>query len=459
VVRVARPYAYSGEIATAAYLLAAPTTCRFFISDEEFWDLQVFPGGASAYDQCTYNNWRSLSGSPITVPGVQAAFTFAPQPSDLGGETCATDGKSTINVWRSLSYSAEPSDYPWDTKAGVTLGSVLKAVFAAAIPSTSSLTHFVTGTTPIVTASPVTNGGCEGLFDPGTLTTLTGGNFDFDHVEPRDPLLAAVGGISCRYVAQEADSDRASYYTLVSVSPSSIVNADERAASLVTAHCPTEAELKANRNQRCYTVGEIAGWWYSVDFGSFGVAEGPQATFTTIIASLEHVLASAEAPDRVGAPRPFDCEETSIAGQSFTSWRTANGERVRRWIQPGLGDDLDPVSAAAYLLAGPVTCVYFMPSGEPWEFTIYVGSASAYDQCIRMNDYHSGRTISVAGVKSAYLRVVSNDAPAACATDGVSTIEVTRAYIWKHSDDVQNWPEADAATLSALLVPIFAAAD
>jgi hypothetical protein len=455
VIRAIRDYTFSGEIATAADFLAPPTTCRFSISDQEEWDLRVFPGAAASYAQCTHNSWRGAPGAPMSVPGVQAAFGFALlNPDGDSAEACATDGKSTIEIWR----SAIVSDFPWDAKTRDALGPLLSAAFAAATPSTSPLTPFVTPTTPTITSSSVTDGGCKSLFDPKTLKTLTGGKPDLDHMQPQGLLLATVGGISCHYSENKRFSDGAGNYATVSVVPSSIINADERQATLVTPYCIAEAEKLTSPIAGCFTVGEVAGWWYSVWFGTVGTVEQEQASFTQTIGSLERTLSAADVPERASSFRPYNCDATSTAGRSFTSWRTVDNFRARQWIDPYFNDGLDPLPSAAFLLAGPVTCMYTMLSGEQWEVTVYAGNAAPYGVCTQMSDRFPGKAISIAGVKSAYMRFLGNDAPVLCATDGISTIEVTRLSVYEHSDDVQNWPKADAATVSRLLRPIFAAA-
>jgi hypothetical protein len=455
VIRATRDYTFSGEIATAADFLAPPTTCRFSISDQEEWDLRVFPGAAASYAQCTHNSWRGAPGAPMSVPGVQAAFGFALlNPDGDSAEACATDGKSTIEIWR----SANVSDFPWDATTRDALGPLLSAAFAAATPSTSPLTPFVTPTTPTITSSPVTDGGCTGLFDPKTLKALTGGKVDFTHMQPESLLLATVGGISCDYSLNNRFSSEPGNYATVSVVPSSIINADEREATLVTPYCTAEAEKATSPMDGCFTVGEVAGWWYSLQFGTVGTVEHERASFETTIASLERTLSAADAPERASSFRPYNCDATSTAGRSFTSWRTVDNYRARQWIDPFFSDGLDPLPSAAFLLAGPVTCVYTMHSGEQWEVTVYAGNAAPYDLCVRMSEFVPGKAISIAGVKSAYIRFLGNDAPNLCATDGISTIEVSRPSVYEHSDDVQNWPKADAATLSRLLRPIFAAA-
>ena len=458
VVGLAREYPATDEIATAAYLLAAPATCRFAMPNDELWDLRVYPGGTAAYDQCTQNNWRELAGSSISVAGVTSAFAFAPQPNDLGMEACATDGKSTVNIWRSFPYSATDSSYVWDEASLAALGSILVPVFAAAVPVTSLLTASSTATTPPGTVPPLTDGGCESLFDATTLALLTGGESGLENVAPDYPLLATVGGINCRYWAQD-ESGEGKGYAVVSVAPSSIINADELRASLTPAHCPIEAELAADPHLVCNATVALAGWWYSIRMERLGTVEEQQASFAAVTASLEHTLRAADAPRAIGATHPFDCKDANTTGLSMARWRQALTNFHFPNFQPGISSMLSPVSAAAFHLTGPVTCQYTMPSGEPWELTVYQGSASTYDQCTHMGYYFPGSPISVVGVNSAFMLPGFNEPSRVCATDGTSTIEVVRPFAYDYTEDTSLWPQADLGTLSDVLVPVFAAID
>lgn len=457
-----REYPISGEIAMAASLLAAPATCRFTLPDDEFWDLRVYPGGAAAYDRCTHNNWRGLSGKPISVPGVNSVFAFSPQPDDLGTEVCATDGKSTVNLWRSLPYSASDAEYRWDDELLDALGSFLVPVFAAAAPVTSPFIARAPSATPLPVVSPVIDGGCPGLLDPTTLALVTVGEYE-GSVVSLHPLLATVGGINCEYRSYDATGWRGGIVS-ISVAPSSIVGARVLRASLVPAHCATDAA--GDTTQTCSAVVEVNGWWYSILLG--GVASAPelQKTFAAVTASLERRLTADEAPPRSAVTAPFDCDGADITGLPVARWRQVENWHRFRWPQPvgdptSIFDAVSPVSAAAFLLAGPVTCQYTMTTGEPWQVTVYPGSASAYDQCVELGDQPGivGATISVAGVKSVFLQPHLNDFATICATDGISTVEVTRPLPWDYIEYRDVWPEADLTTLSELLVPIFAAAD
>ena len=88
------------EIRSAAFLLAGPVTCKIPSLDnvigarEVPWYLTVYPGGASAYRQCTQVD-ASRPRKPISLPGVKSAFLVT-RDADGGPLICATDGTSTV---------------------------------------------------------------------------------------------------------------------------------------------------------------------------------------------------------------------------------------------------------------------------------------------------------------------------------------------------------------------------
>lgn len=458
VVQLAQEYPLSGEITTAAYLLAAPATCQFTMPGDEVWNLRVYPGASQSYERCTRNNWRGMSGYPVTIDGVLSVFAFAPQFDDLGTQLCATDGTSTITVWRSLPYDASADEFGWSDDLRSTLGDLLDAVFTAAVASTSALVAQPDAVGGPIATSAVTDGGCPGLFDAAALQTLTGGKLGYENVAPEHPLLATVGGITCHYWAQdEAGNGRG--YAVVSVAPSSITAPTVVTASLAEAYCPSNAEFNRRANSKCSVTAAVNGWWYSISMGGVDKANALRTDFAAVTASLERTLAAAEAAARPSATSRFDCESADMTGRPVGGWRTPDTSYPFPSVQPNLGNAISPMSAAAFLLRGPSTCQYTVPSGEAWELTVYPAGASIYEQCTQVGDFLPGKAVSVAGVESAYLQPHLNDAATLCATDGISMIEVARPFAFGYAEDARDWSAADLATLSELLVPAFAAAD
>ena len=81
------------DIRAAAFLLAGPSTCKFPSDDDVPWYLTVYPGGASAYRQCTHVEAYGTSKA-LSIPGVQSA-TLIPSIA-FGAHVCATDGTNTV---------------------------------------------------------------------------------------------------------------------------------------------------------------------------------------------------------------------------------------------------------------------------------------------------------------------------------------------------------------------------
>ena len=116
------------EIRSAAFLLAGPVTCKIPSQDnvigarEVPWYVTVYPGGASAYRQCTHVH-ASRPGKPISLPGAKSAVLLT-RDADGGPLICATDGTSTVVA---VSYLDGTFNGPDRTS----LTSMLAPVFAA----------------------------------------------------------------------------------------------------------------------------------------------------------------------------------------------------------------------------------------------------------------------------------------------------------------------------------------
>jgi hypothetical protein len=123
--RTLSPARIGSEMYSAAFLLVGPVMCEFTIAENQTWDLTVYPGGASAFDQCRFAaTGYDPNSSPLEVEGVDSVYEL----SNTGDEDryCATDGTSLIRVYHEFFdedvEEAEPE---------VTLGALLPPTFAA----------------------------------------------------------------------------------------------------------------------------------------------------------------------------------------------------------------------------------------------------------------------------------------------------------------------------------------
>jgi hypothetical protein len=410
------------ELGAAANLLAGARSCYFTIpSDGSVWYVTVYPGAASAYDQCTR---QSLEGSPLSVDGVQSAFGY---PDGDGASACATDGTSLVAVTQ---YGGS-----WGPERVHDLSTVLTPTFAAIVPTRTPLTSGLSAGSAKV--APLLGGDCSALFDTKTLAKLPGAQRE-PHVYA-DPSLGVVGGIGCVYFYWAVQNDSSGDVS-VTVAPSAIAQADELHASVTPAQCPSKAMIASLENGGCRITAVVGDWWYTLSVTTILSAKKQQALFDSIRAKLEKSLNEADAPPQLAVVQPLDCAAVD-KDVDFARSRELNTSQF------------DPVAAAAFLLAGPVTC-----TSESWKLTIYPHSASAFGQC-KQNyspyDGLPGARISVPGVKSVFGFEDNGWSLSACATDGISTVSV---YQDDEDDLTLKWDSSTREAIGALLEPVLAAA-
>jgi hypothetical protein len=410
------------ELGAAATLLAGQRSCYFTIpTDGSIWYLTVYPGAAAAYDQCTR---QSANGSPLSVDGVESAFGYT---SEDGAGACATDGTSLVAVTQ---YGG-----PWEAEKVHDLSTVLTPTFAAIVPTRTPLTPGLSaGSTSV---APLLGGDCSILFDTKNLATLPGAQRK-PHVYA-DPTLGIVGGIGCDYFYWAVQNDSSGDVS-VTVAPSVIAQADELRASLTPPECPSKAMIASLENGGCRITAVVGDWWYTLSVTTILSAKKQQALFDSIRAKLEKSLNEADAPPQLAVVQPLDCAAVDN-GVDFARSRELNTSQF------------DPVAAAAFLLAGPVTC-----TSESWKLTIYPRSASAFGQCKQKYspyDGLSGARISVPGVKSVFGFEDNGWSLSACATDGISTVSV---YQDDEDDLTLKWDSSTREAIGDLLEPVLAAA-
>jgi hypothetical protein len=293
-------------------------------------------------------------------------------------------------------------------------------------------------TAPVVwptSFGPLADGDCAKLLDVAALATALGGSTK-SRVTSGDPLLAVVGGIACSYSFGKSATKETGEVS-IEVAPSAIADKSERDASLASPTCASYADSVGSH---CDVIATDGDWWYSVHLfvTDERAATEQQATFTVVTTQLEAALAAAAGLDHVDTVRPFDCSAIEAGGLLATRSRE----------MPSVYTQRGAIYAAAFLLAGPVTCA--LPSDE---IVVYAGGASAYDQCAHSLSGTSS-SIEFPGIKStvAVADKTSSDARA-CATDGHSTVtEELNA-----SDGESSFTAADLASFGALLAPVFAA--
>jgi hypothetical protein len=419
------------EVLAAASLLAGSTTCDTTTSYSG-WTLTVFPGGASAYAQCVEGVGKL---STTTDPGVKSAFTKIEYAAG-GGEVCATDGKSVVDATDVLHEDGQP----WGAKILKSLGALLVPVFAATassgVPWTASL--------PAVSASavkPLLGGDCAKLLDWSAAATALGKSQIRNPTMAGAPTLATVGGLDCVFSFGRLNvSDDVTLVT-ANVAPSAIADPAELAASLSPPACDS------GYSPTCAVTATVNGWWYSLEADLIDVSSRDVGTaFKAITANLERTLKSAAAPGRVTVAQPFDCASAVTGGTPVIRSRAMQSSPF--WA--GTGDADTDMSAAAFLLAGPVTCKFPSDDNVPWYLTVYPGGASAYRQCTHVEAFGPGKPISVPGIRSVTLVPSAAFGAHVCATDGTNTV-LAVSYLAGH------FKNADRTTLTALLVPVFAA--
>jgi hypothetical protein len=410
------------ELRAAATLLAVPRSCYVTIpTDGSIWYLTVYPGAAAAYDQCTR---QSSDGSTLLVEGAKSAYGYS---NGDGSSACATDGTSLVFV--------DMHGGPWEPAKVHDLSSVLTQTFAAIDATKTPLTPELGAGSGSV--APLLGGDCSALLDPKTLATLPGAQRE-PHIYA-DPTLGIVGGIGCDYFYWAVQND-SSGDIFVAVAPRAIAQTDELSATLTPRTCPTTAMIEVLENGGCRITATTGDWWYTLSVNTILSAKKQQALFDSIRAKLESVLNNIDAPSQVTVAQPFDCG--SVAGDiEFARSREVDNLKF------------DSVAAAAFLIAGPVTCTY-----DVWKLTIYPHSASAFGQCTQKYSPYDGlpgARISVPGVKSVFGFDDNGWSLSACATDGISTVSVYR----EDEDDLTlKWNSSTRRALGELLVPVFAAA-
>jgi hypothetical protein len=431
----------SDEVSIAAYLLAAPTTCVFMVdgsgaasSRKVEWDVEVYPNGTAAYQQCTHAN-GAASGSRIAVPGVASAFALPPDANDFFDEVCATDGKRTVIYDESISGDGDTIAKVWNAKTRTTLGSVLKPIFA--VPAVAATTFAPTqadASAPL--AVPHLGGGqCDQFLGPSVLAAALGAP-KFVSELTGDPTLVSVGGLDCNWEFGTVGAGVTGNVDLTVV-PLAIAESAEVKATLWPAGC---------QDGECSATVATRGWWYTLSMSGSDKPGVAQRSFTTITAELTSALGAATVPRRVRVIPHFDC---AAAGNGFDV--VSEGRQL---------ETQNAQAEAAFLLAGPTTCGYTV-DGTPWDLEVYAGGATPDFECDAGHQppgYHH-TAVPVPGVKSAIAITVDGDgiSPELCATDGTTTIKVA----WDDttaSGASSEWNAAALKTAGSLLVPVFAAA-
>jgi hypothetical protein len=422
------------EILAAAYLVAGPTTC---FTSSEGWSITVYPGGASAYAQCVQG-----LGTVSTTTNPEVKSAFANINYALGGtEICATNGKSTVTATSLVHDDGQP----WTAKVLHGLGALLVRVFSGSASLGAPWTPSLPAPVAPDAVQPLVDGACARLLDASAAATTLGEPNVRNPAAAGDPTLAAVGGLDCQYVLAKPGSTDDVAVVTAAVAPSAIADPDELKASLAPPACDSGIAVAT-----CTATVAVDGWWYSLqaDMNVGGAAKAaPIAKFAAIAANLERTLKSAPAPGRVIVTEPFDCESIDTAGAPVVRSRALPGSRF--WAGYWEGDDSD-IRAAAFLLAGPVTCVFPSPDDVPWYLTVYPGSSSAFPQCTHSGADAPETVVSVPGVKSAILVSSGASGVHVCATDGKNTVLAV-------SDVDLPLTEAEQGTFSSLLAPVFAA--
>lgn len=117
-----------GAPVVAAYQLAGADICDLTTPEGAHWWLEVYPGGAAAYESCAQPPTLAPSVStPVTIPGIASAEALAPDGGLAG--LCSTDGSSLIRSDVVL----EVSEYDWNSAALAAAAAVLEPAFAAAL--------------------------------------------------------------------------------------------------------------------------------------------------------------------------------------------------------------------------------------------------------------------------------------------------------------------------------------
>jgi hypothetical protein len=430
------------EISAAASLLAGPSICTFHATDGTYPELTVYPGGAAAFDQCA----RGSGGTParISIPGVATAVGFIDSGTDVGDPTsvsiCATDGKSIVTTQQYVT----DSDAVVDPASFAELGTILVAIFDAAIPSAAPWSSSLAAPTKAEPVPPLADSKCTNLFDTTAVAAQLSASKP-SYVAINDPLLGTVGGIACQFDFDSVDEGGTTYVHVI-VAPKTIADPRAVLASLAPVACAEEPTSDEDSN--CTATVTVDGWWYNLWVSGSNPPRDELLDFTTVDEALARSLHATSAPGGVPVQQPFDCTDIDVGGLAVIRSRVPLPQLVQ------LGTDA--ISTAAYLLAGPASCQIQLPNDiAPWSLTVYPGSIAAYDQC--KATYHpssSGTSMSVAGATKAFGFIGDNGTPQVCTTDGTSTIWAT----WLRPDSPK-WTAKTLTKLGSLLVPTFAAID
>jgi hypothetical protein len=346
-------------------------------------------------------------------------------------------------------------------------GVLVAASLVVSIAGCSSPATGVAPTTPVDIATSVPDGTdveptsdsepCEALLNSADIAASLG-KPNLTYVGTVDPLLALVGGLECEYVfitgdPDADDEDEDSYDTTLrdevylAVAPSSIATPAAVQNSLVAENCNPRLEERDG----CTSTATVGDWWYSLSVSSATSAEVQKSSFEATTVSLEQALAAKATPPPVTGVTPFDCSSLTSSSAPVTSSRTL----------PPLWTGTE-IFAAAFLLAGPVTCEFTIDKTQIWDLTVYPGGAAALAQCrYAATEYEPNSSLTdIENVETVYQLTNTGDEVKFCASDGKSLIRVYHEYSEDGSEfESDTDPEVDEAELlSTLLVPALAAA-
>jgi hypothetical protein len=283
---------------------------------------------------------------------------------------------------------------------------------------------------------------CSDLLDPNTLASDLGTTSAVT-VSTGDLLPAAAGGMDCTFTFGKPNARKGG--ATVVMLPAAIADEDIVAASLMQPACGHGNPYDlSDKRFSCGATSIKGGWWYSLTVAAKKSKDSVAASYATISLKLEAAIVALGPPAAVTVTKPFDCGTVDTGGLPVES-------HVRFADEWG-----DPMSIAAYLVAGPTFCMFTMPNDDEWDVTIYPGAASAFEPCTIRNTRGGpfGAPITISGVASAFSLESADYERDVCASDGASTIEVTWGDSTGDAAGVIN--SESLATLSTLLVPLFA---